>query len=154
MHSEAGNRLLKVLRPAYGPCPHFFGLCKKMRWEPANGHVPRGFSGALGNIRDVKLVLVFAEPGDPLPGESHKGIESAMECSLTYLRTGATPFHKNLLRILDFCFPGQSVDEQLRRTWCTNSVLCSAEQESGPVPAAVEDVCMRTYLRAQLDLLE
>jgi hypothetical protein len=154
MHWETKNQLLKVIQPAYGPCPHFRGVCKKMRWDPSNGHVPRGFWGALGNIRDVELVLVFAEPGDPLPGESHTGIESAMEFSLACLRTGATPFHRNVRHILNLCFPGQSLDEQLRRTWRTNSVLCSAERESGPVLRAVEDTCMKTYLRAQLDLLE
>lgn len=124
-----------------------------MRLDPANGHVPRGFWGALGKLRDVELVLVFAEPGDPLPGESHTGIESAMEFSLACLRTGATPFHKNTRRILNLCFPGQSLDEQLRKTWRTNSVLCSAKRESGSVLPAVEDICMRTYLRGQLDLL-
>lgn len=124
-----------------------------MLWNPADGHVPRGFCGGLGTATEVELVLITAEPGDPLPGEVHVGIESTVAYSLRGLREGLTPFHRNICLILDLCFPDQTLDEQLRRTWRTNSVLCSATVECGPVPRAVESACMRRYLAPQLALL-
>lgn len=145
--------LLDVIRPAYAPCEHFRGVCRQMRWSPTKGHVPRGFCGALGTAIEVQLVLVTAEPGDPLPGEVHSGIQSTVAYSLRGLREGVTPFHRNICLILDLCFPNQSLDEQLRRTWRTNSVLCSAMEECGPVPRAVESACMRRYLAPQLALI-
>jgi hypothetical protein len=145
--------LLDVMRPAYAPCENFRGVCSQMRWSPSEGHVPRGFCGALGTVAEVNLVLVTAEPGDPLPGEAHTSIESTVEYSLRGLREGVTPFHRNICLILNLCFPNQSLDEQLRRTWRTNSVLCSAKVECGPVPRVVESACMRRYLAPQLALL-
>ena len=145
--------LLKAILPAHAPCEHFRGACKQMRWSPSQGHVPRGFCGALGEVGEVELVLVTAEPGDPQSGEAFTDIQSAVENSLRCLREGATPFHKNICLILDLCFPNQSLDEQLHRTWRTNSVLCSAQVESGPIPQSVESICMRHYLVPQLALL-
>lgn len=150
MHPSA---LLDVIVPAYAPCENFRGPCSQMRWSPGDGHVPRGFCGALGSTAEVDLVLVTAEPGDPLPGEVHRGIETTVAYSLHGLRERVTPFHRNVCLILDLCFPNQSLDEQLRRTWRTNSVLCSAMNECGPVPRAVESACMRRYLAPQLALL-
>lgn len=147
------TRLLDVILPAYAPCENFHGACGQMRWSPAEGHVPRGFCGALGTVAEVKLVLVTAEPGDPLPGEVHSGIESTVAYSLRGLREGVTPFHRNVCLILNLCFPNRSLNEQLRWTWRTNSVLCSAMEECGPVPRAVESTCMRRYLASQLALL-
>jgi hypothetical protein len=69
--------LLEVLLPAYRPCRNFAGTCEGRvgstpeGWRPEKGHVPRGFIGAFGTLDDVKLVLVVAEPADPLPGEQH-----------------------------------------------------------------------------------
>lgn len=145
--------LFDVILPAYAPCENFGGDCVQMRWSPTEGHVPRGFCGALGSAADVELVLVTAEPGDPLPGEVHSGIESTVAYSLRGLREGVTLFHRNICLILDLCFPNQSLGQQLRRTWRTNSVLCSAKVECGPVPRGVESACMRRYLAPQLALL-
>lgn len=145
--------LVRTISPAYAPCEHFRGVCSQMRWSPSSGHVPRGFCGALGDIGDVELVLVTAEPGDPLHGEVHTDVESALEYSLSCLRSTATPFHRNIRLILDFCFPQQSLDQQLRRTWRTNSVLCSARVECGRIPQAVERTCMSNYLVRQLALI-
>lgn len=147
------NPLLDVILPAYAPCESFRAACSQMRWSPTEGHVPRGFCGALGAVAEVDLVLITAEPGDPLPGELHSGIESTVVYSLRGLREEVTPFHRNIRLILNLCFPNQSLDEQLRRTWRTNSVLCSATVEGGPVPRAVESTCMRRYLVPQLALL-
>lgn|SRR6266498_643166 len=57
------NPLIQSLLPAHAPCVHFSGACAEiMRWKPAQGHVPRGFCGATGNLEEVELVLVTAEP--------------------------------------------------------------------------------------------
>lgn len=125
-----------------------------MRWQPENGHVPRGFCGATGRIDEVQLVLVVAEPGDPGFGESYSGnsIDEALEVSLSGIRNPTRPFHKNVRKIMDICFPGTALDEQLRRTWRTNAVLCSATVKCGPVPRTIEDTCVSSYLVRQLEL--
>lgn len=153
MSADVASPLLRAIWPAYAPCGHFAGICSSMRWQPPKGHVPRGFCGSLGDVDEVQLVLVSAEPGDPLPGETHTGIESAVAYSLSSLRRGTTPFHQGIRLILDLCFPKQSLDEQLRRTWRTNSVLCSAKVECGRIPRAVESACITTYLMPQLALV-
>jgi len=70
-------KLATVLAPAYAPCLEFQRACTEMRWDPSQGHVPRGSLGATGSLEEVELVLVFAEPGDPHAGEQHSGLESA-----------------------------------------------------------------------------
>ena len=62
------EELINVLAPAYGPCPHLLGnttACPQSRWESTAGHVPRGFLGATGELGEVELVIVLAEPGEP-----------------------------------------------------------------------------------------
>jgi len=147
------NALTRTLLPAYAPCPHFCGACWEMRWSPVDGHVPRGVCGATGQLSEVELVLVTAEPGDPLEGETHSNLQSAMQFSVNCLSDPPTAFHKNIRLILALCFPDASFEEQLRRTWRTNSVLCSAKVEGGRVPRAVEKTCIRHYLSRQLALL-
>jgi hypothetical protein len=61
------------LRDAFAPCPAVGRQCRDARWSPREGHVPRGFLGAIGQLSEVELVLVVAEPGDPLAGEDHSG---------------------------------------------------------------------------------
>jgi hypothetical protein len=145
--------LLAVLEPAYRPCAHFSGACSAMRWAPEQGHVPRGFCGATGALEDVRLVLVMAEPGNPHAAERHTGIRSAMEYTEHAFRTGADKFHRNVRALLDLCFTGLSFDEQIRRTWITESVLCSASREGASVPAASWRACGTSFLRAQLSLM-
>jgi hypothetical protein len=53
-------QLQRVLLPAYAPCPAFAGVCRSMRWAPARGHAPRGFSGATDAHKEVELILVTA----------------------------------------------------------------------------------------------
>jgi uracil-DNA glycosylase len=53
---------------------------------------------------------------------------------------------------LNMCWPGQGFDEQMRRTWITESVLCSAKKEGGHVPVRVGKECRRNYLERQLAL--
>ena len=47
---------------------------------------------------------------------------------------GKDQFHRNIRDILNDCWPGLSFKEQLRRTWVTESVLCSASVECGSIP--------------------
>lgn len=129
-----------------------------MRWNPGAGHVPRGFCGATGDLSEVELVLVVAEPGDPHEGESHPAdpaaaLESTFQYSYGCLQTGKDLYHRNIRRILDLCFPSMAFDEQMRRTWKTESVLCSAAKEGGTVPHQVETSCRQRFLDRQLDLL-
>lgn len=147
--------LRKILAPAHGRCRHFEDACNTMRWDPRSGHVPRGFCGAIGSLSEVELVLVTAEPGDPLTGEIQTGtVEGAADFSVHTLESRATPFHANIRRIVDLCFPELrgNLAEQLRRTWRTNAVLCSARVECGSVPRQVENTCVTTYLKPQIAL--
>lgn len=150
---ELNDRLREILIPAYSPCEGFSGACEGMRWNPQAGHVPRGFLGAHGSLEEVELVLVFAEPGDPHCDEVHLGIESAHEKAMRAFSEGTDLFHRNVRLILNLCWPELSFEEQMRKTWMTESVLCSAPVESGPVRAACERTCGRRYLLPQIQLL-
>lgn len=150
MHPE----LQAILAPAY-PCSEMLsGACfGKMLWNPAQGHVPRGFVGATGELSEVQLVLVVAEPGPPATDEEHSGLlQSAYDYAVESFRAAKGVFHQNVRSILDLCWPGLSFDEQLRRFWLTESVLCSAESALGRVPRQVEHACGHRYLLRQLKL--
>nr|CUV31747.1 conserved protein of unknown function [Ralstonia solanacearum] len=150
--------ILSLLRPAYEPCGGFSGGCRKAaEWNPAAGHVPRGFCGATARAEDVRLVLVCAEQGDPHVSESHAGDGSpegrlasvniyAWEC----FATGKDLFHRNVKDLLDLCWPGSSFEAHMRKTWITDSVLCSAPKECGPVPGIMEEECAARFLVPQL----
>jgi hypothetical protein len=155
------------LRPAYEPCPNFKKACKDYcLWIPQDGHVPRAFGGATGAISDIRLILVTAEPGDPADGEKYHGspdemLHASMSMLIKCLREDnlrrngkAARFHKNLRKILDLCWPGDSLEDQLRKTWITPAVLCSAEKSTGVVPRKIENTCVSTYLVPQINLLE
>ncbi len=153
------RRLQELLLAAYRPCQNFAGPCTEMRWAPEAGHVPRGFAGATGDLDAVRLVLVCAEPGDPqawerYDGRSHEEILLATH-DFTYasFRDGTDLFHRNVRLILNMCFPDNSFDEQLERTWNTESVLCSARVESGAVSSAAARTCRANYLQRELALL-
>ena len=150
-------KLRRVLVDAYAPCAGFAGSCHDMRWDPNTGYVPRGFCGASGSLDDVGLVLVVAEPGDPHPNESHPrdgaaAIDSAYAYAYSCFRDEKDLFHRNIRHILKLCWPDSDCDEQLRRTWITESVLCSAKKEGGSVPAEVSKACRTRYLEKQLRL--
>jgi len=152
--------LTRVLLPAYGPCGGFGSKCGSMRWLPERGHVPRGFCGALGKLSEVDLVLIVAEPGNPHNVESYSAARSPQElfaevCRYVYhcFESGKDQFHRNIRAILDLCWPTLTFAEQMRRTWITESTLCSAAIEGGNVPAAVSRFCANSYLSEQLSLL-
>lgn len=151
------EQLKRLLLEAYAPCPGFNGTCHDMRWSPAAGHVPRGFCGAAGELSEVALVLVVAEPGDPHdaevhPAEPEAALKSTYEYTYKCIRDGKDLYHRNIRSILNLCFPTQGFDEQLRRTWMTESVLCSAPKEGGAVRSAVGKACRSRYLERQLAL--
>jgi len=152
--------LVGILAPAFEPCRHFAGVCAgTARWDPLHGHAPRGFKGAFGTLNDIGLVLVVAEPGDPFHDERYNAesspveyIEKITEYSLHAL-TRRDMFTTNFRRILDDCRPRLSLYDQLRRTWTTESYLCSAPREGGSVRRASWSACGRAYLAPQLPLL-
>lgn len=149
---KLATELLEILSPAYAPCRRFFDTCASMRWDPEKGFVPRGFLGACGQLSEVELVLVSAEPGDPWSDECHPGLESAHRYAWEAFSNRGSLYHKNIRKILDGCWPNTSFEQQLRKTWITDSVLCSAARESGHVKRAVSMACGKEYLLAQLAL--
>jgi len=146
-----------ILAAAYAPCPAFSGACSSMRWAPSEGHVPRGFCGANGDPKQVKLVLVVAEPGDPHRLESHPAsppmatLESTHGYAYRCFRDGKDQFHRNVRRILDLCLPGMTFDEQMQVAFITESVLCSAKSEGAAVPTVVARECRKRHIDHQLD---
>lgn len=144
--------LVALLAPSHAPCRHLGGLgaCSSMRFQPALGHVPRGFCGATGRLDDVEVVFMCAEPGDPHPGESHHTVESTIQHTVHCLRDGRDLFHRNLRQIMAACLGTNDLDEQLRRSVVVDSVLCSAHVEGGAVPRSAELACAQTYIRPLL----
>ncbi len=151
--------LRRSLAPAYR-CAAFDGVCKSMRYEPQLGLFPRGYAGATGRLHDVDLVVCVAEPGEPSANakpqpegaqeDSVEEIASRVEAAFSN-RKGL--FHRNVMTMLDGCWPGLTFEEMMRRTWITEGVLCSAEKTTGPVPTAVTKECVSRYLTKQLELL-
>lgn len=151
--------MFERLLPAFHPCGGFASPCTTMRWIPEVGHVPRGFCGAEGGLEDVRLVMVTAEPGDPYDDENHDADgtpEGRLRSSMAFVRfhheQGRDRYHVNFRDCVDRFWPGLSFADRMKRTWITDSVLCSAEKEMGAVPMAVELHCARTHLLRQLAL--
>ena len=148
-------RLKDILNPAYNPCKGFRGKCKGLikPWNPAAGHVPRGFYGALGDLSEVRLVMVLAEPGDPKGEEEHTGgIDSAYEFAGKCYRNERSMGHKNVMKILRDCFGNLEFTELMRQVWITESVLCSAPDSGARIKAGCERFCAERYLLDQLQL--
>lgn len=150
-----------VLAPAYEPCPAFESVCRRhgIRFDPPRGHAPRGFFGATDGCDGVRLIIVGAEPGDPYADENHEGdgspasrISSTIAMTERSHRGGRDGFHANMRFILGLFWPGLTFDEQMRRTWITDSVLCSAAVEGGNVRRAVWRECGKLYLARQFEL--
>lgn len=146
------DAIVQLFQSAYAPCSEFRASCKTMRWDPKAGHVPRGFAGAVGELREVELVLVFAEPGNPKPSESHNGLSSAFNYAYSGYCYGNDRFYANVRTILDSCWPNLSTKDQMRKVWLTDSVLCSATIECGQIPSSCSHACGTRFLAAQLKL--
>lgn len=155
--------IASILQTALAPCPHLSGVCAgHAAWDPAHGYVPRGYLGATARARDVRLVLATAEPGEPDDGESYDGPPAAMlavaaarlKAALEFERNGTpAPFHRNLRKILNYCWPDDPLQRQLAKTWIAPVVLCSPLVPGKPIPRAMETTCGRTYFRRKIDLL-
>ena len=122
-------QLKEILKPAY-QCVGFDSTCDPpMRWTPHSGHVPRGFYGATGELEEVTLVLVLAEPGNPSPNpgpeECYEDVESAFGFTGYCFLTGGGQGHENVRHLICRCFPGLSLVDAMRKVWITESVLCS-----------------------------
>ncbi len=115
--------------------------------------MPRGFAGASGALEAIELVLVFAEPGDPQPGEQHVGLQTAYNYAYSAFETGLTRFHKNVRYILDACWPALTFAQQMEHAWLTESVLCSATKKGGTVHASTVRACGERFLSKQVQLL-
>ena len=114
-------------------CDHI-GICADAVYDPASGHIPREFSGAEGSLDDVLLVMVFAEPGFPLMGESYfDDAEENLRCLLSaqFLKSGENQFHRNITEFLSQVFAkfSKNIEEQLTRVWLTESRNCSLTEE-------------------------
>ena len=134
-----------------------FGVCDQAVYDPQGGHVPRGFSGATGSLDEVYLVMVFAEPGFPLPEEKFSGNpERDLEVLLDpkYLRSRTNPFHANIRTFLDGVFPQfcGDFDRQLNHVWLTQSRLCSISEELGTIKRSARLMCSRKHLVEQVKL--
>ena len=151
---QPNKALIECLNPAYS-CAEFDGVCAEMHKRECN--MPRGFCGAAGSLEEVELVLVFAQPGDPYEGEDPRDLKSAYEYTMNSFRHRNDPFHKNVRKILYECWPTLSTDDKfdelMRKVWLTESVLCSAKNKGGQVPALACRACGRNYLCPQLALL-
>ena len=157
MDYTPSQELVEILRPAYAPCGGFDGTCKDIaKWRPDEGHVPRGFVGALGDVKEVEVVILVAEPGNPHPNEAYRSsnkLDETCEYTFNVLNEGTDLFHRNLKYLLDRLFPGIPLKDQLRKAWVTESYLCSAPKETGPVLTDAENECASRYLTRQLELL-
>ena len=157
MRYTPSRRLRNILRPAFKPCEGFKGDCRGVAtWRPRCGYVPRGFIGALGRLKEIKVVILLSEPGNPHPTESYRGSKKLRHtCEYTFkaIEGGTDRFHRRLGDLLNLLFPDLPLEDQLRKTWVTQTYLCSAPMESGRVPRAAEDECAERYLSEQLDLL-
>ncbi len=151
--------LREILLPSYNPCLGFQGACKGIAtWNPEQGHVPRGFIGALGSLDEIQVVILVAEPGDPHDEESYSLNDTLMTQTSKYAfnvyQIGKDLYHRNLKFLLDLISPGIRLEDQLKKVWITGTYLCSAPQESGNVRTTAERECAERFLAKQLDLLD
>jgi hypothetical protein len=116
----------------------------------------------VGRLADVKLVLVSAEPGDPYHGTEPYPpsgrpldyLRLAYTRSCGHLNPPSDQFAQNIRAIMDMAWPGLPFDQQMRRTWLTPSVLCSARRQGAPHAIRVERECAERYLCPQMELFQ
>ena len=166
-------KLLNILKSAYAPCKHINGKCAETcRWKPEIGLVPSGFGGARGNLSDVKLVIVAAEPGEPVDNANYNdnpiGMvknsirifdEAMVDKFVTRGQKKIPNFHRSLTEILNFFWNDLDKEEIYRRTWYTNTILCPFLKGEHGVHRSrhlkiVGKNCIKKYLKSQLDLFE
>ena len=149
--------LIEVLLSAYR-CGHFDPpkRCPEAEWCPSEGHVPRGFLGASGELDDVELVMVLAEPGPPKGTNprpeiyEHSGadpvatLEQVVRFVYGCYEEAASPPHSHARWFLEQRYGGMPFDEQLRRVWITEARLCSSQDKTQfPTKTVVRDLRSR-----------
>lgn len=104
--------------------------------------------------------MCIAEPGEPSSTAKAQPVAPPSELPhrIATSIAGAferqqSPFHRNVAFLLSCCWPGLAFAEQVRRTWITEGVLCSAKASTARVPAVVERECATRYLRRQMEIL-
>ena len=156
------KKLVKILRLAYSPCCGFTGACSSTaKWKPECGHVPRGFVGALGRLKEIKVVILLDKPGQPFWDEEYLGksklakLKQTSKFTFSAIEHEASPFQKRLKYLLNYLFPDipDQLDLQLRKTWITETYLCSIRPSKKDAPPLAKQECVDRYLAPQLELL-
>lgn len=151
------SKMLDVLRKAH-KCK-YFGICAEAKYEPENGHVPRGYLGATGALEEVKVVIMLKEPGHPHSIEQHIGsnpedvLFSTIEYSYGCYDSRKDQLHKNVRDFIDALFPELTFDEQLKKVWITQSRLCSIDDEIGNIAISERRRCLQYNIVEQIKLL-
>ena len=156
--------LVDVLLPAY--CCQRFGQCPDAKWHPSEGHVPRGFLGATGELEDVEVIMVLAEPAKP---KNKKGLkesyehrdsnpkgtlEQVVEFVYGCYEMQVSRLHRNARMFLEWRY-GDEVpfDAQLWRVWITEARLCSISKATADPGAEAYGLCEDRYLARQIERL-
>ena len=129
MRYAPDERLAAILQDAYRPCSGFQGRCRGVAtWNPAAGHIPRAFIGALGTVEEVRVIIVTAQPALPLPEEPElystltrdEMLEVTCRHTFECLRDNRKTYHSGVRYLLDQIFhPNHSLEDQLRQAWIT-----------------------------------
>ncbi len=150
------KELLQLLLPAYSPCSNF-GHCKQAKWSPSEGQVPRGYLGATGELDEVEIIMVFAEPGHPHDSEKYNinnspsdMLEDTIKHVYDCYKNGTDLFHRNVRWFINELYPDKNFDEQLKHIWLTEGRLCSIDDEIGNTK---DYTCAKNYLKSQINLL-
>jgi len=141
MEFQQDERLIGILRNMQR-CQHLRNfapdnsnsICSGAIYIPENGHAPRAFGGAKGNLDEVEVVIVNNGPTKPINGEKYSANpDDDLKLMLNdrYIRGTARSIHPNLKLFLDLLFPEMRDDlyKQLRRVWLTNSVHCTFKEQ-------------------------
>ena len=151
-------KMQDLLRNLYQPCPNF-GTCPEAQWNPLQGQIPRGFKGCTGELNEVEVIMVFAEPGHPIPeNESYNAnlsadeyIRQSVEYGFYKLENGLTNFYQNVRWFFDQLYPATPIREWSKKVWMTESRLCSIDDEIGHVSGPYKSLCAEIHLGAVPD---
>ena len=162
MTFQQDDRLIEILR-GMQTCErllHFasddeLDICSGAIFDPNQGYVPRAFGGAKAKLSDVAVVIVSNGPQAPIVSERYsddvnKNLHSIL--GNEYFHSRPWQFHENLFRFLDMVFldlDGE-LEEQLKRSWVTNSLHCTFEQKN--VSAHYRKICASKHLIPALKL--
>ena len=159
------KELQEIFLPAYEPCKHFGDPCARRRWNPIDGHIPRGFTGAFGTLQDVELVIVAWRPAPKVQedesytaevagnGRVRKPTElMAQACKFTYtcINERREDYHEEIHDVIDSYFGGNDFRQKLRKAFIMQVCLCSKGE---PGDESVR-TCNNEYLQKALAILK